>query len=651
MTRRLDLHPRNGHMLVVGIVARISGCAKQKEVSLVDQEDHAKEEVAELYQGPIEYRIISTKGKGERLDRPELVDIEAMLRTRELDLLVMEDVGRLVRGADAVRIWGIAVDHGTRCLAPNDCLDSWDDTWEQDILEACAEHVGHNAHCSKRLKKKLMNRFKKEGAITPCPTFGYIKPAETKTYDDWRKDDAATPTIQEGARRLKETLNCSATADWFNQQGVPVGPYCDRKEWYGAMLRRYYGNPILKGMPCRGKRRTVKRHEMGGRISEKNPDGPIYRACPHLAHLDPFVFDELNLLLEAKNDKFRRKRVNGVDPLWSVSRKRTRFPGQHACCWYCGWHYVWGGNGVTENLMCSASREWHCWNSFGFDGLLAVERLIPTITAELYGLNGFSDQFADMVRRARHDRSGSKADDWRQLLSDEVELAKEKENFNNAIKMFGARSTLLEQLNAIETREKELVMRRSRLEHLRTKELHVSENIDELRQQFEEQFQRLAIDSPEFGDLMRQLVSEFHVYLVRLVDGGHPMPRAKVKLTLSGIIPDAELVPGLEDLLTRDLTLDLFEQPQQRERIRVEAVRLAAEEVPQRQIAARLTDERPKLPVVQKALALDRKMRELGLETPYVLLTEPPDDYPKLRRHKNPKYRFQPRDGYVRPAL
>ena len=36
----------------------------------------------------------------------------------ELDLLVVEDVGRLVRGVEAVRIWGIAVDHGTRCIAP-----------------------------------------------------------------------------------------------------------------------------------------------------------------------------------------------------------------------------------------------------------------------------------------------------------------------------------------------------------------------------------------------------------------------------------------------------------------------------------------------------------------------------------------------------
>jgi site-specific DNA recombinase len=648
--------PRNGHTLITGVVARISGCANQKELSLEDQVDHAKEEVAELYQGPSEYRVVATKGKGEQLDRPELAEIEAMLRSRELDLLVMEDIGRLIRGAEASRLWGIAVDHGIRCIAPNDCCDTADGNWEQDLLEACAEHVGHNAQTSKRLKKKLMNRFKKYGAITPCPTSGYIKPEGAKTFDDWRKDDTATPIIQEGARRLKETLNCSAVADWFNRQGLPVGKYCGRrgrkiKKWTGAMVRRYYRNTMLKGRPCRGTRHTVKRHEKGRRVSEKNPKGPIYRECPHLAHLDPILFDELNALLTAKNDKYHRKLVNGIDPLWQVSRKRTVFPGQHACCWYCGWHFVWGGNGVTENLMCSNSRQCHCWNSFGFNGTLAAERLVSAITAELYQLHGFEAQFTDMVRLAQRGRSGNTADDWRQLLSDEAKLATEKENFNNAIKMFGARSMLLEQINNIETRERDLARRRHLLEHLRTKNLELPESIGELRQQLEDNFSRLATDSPEFGDLMRQLVPDFYVYLVRLVDGGHPLPRARVKLTLAGIVPDAQAVPKLEELLTRELTLDLFERPPQREQIRKDAVRLDAQHIPHRQIAAQLPEENPKLKVVQDALALDRKMKELGLESPYVLVTEPPEDYPKLRRHKNSQYKFRPREGYQRPAI
>jgi hypothetical protein len=651
-----NLVPRNGHTLVVGIVARISGCAKQKEVSLDDQVDHAKEIVAEMYEGPVEYRVIATKGKGERLDRPELAEIERMYRTGELDLSIQEDVGRLVRGADAVRLWGVAVDHGTRCIAPNDCCDTADENWEQDLLNACAEHVGHNAHTSKRIKHKKMNRFKKFGGATPCEIHGYIKPEGAKTFDDWLKVEAATPNIQEGLRRLKQTLNCSAVADWFNQEGVPVGKYCGRKgrkikKWNGAMVRRYYSNPLLKGQPGRGFRHTIKHHEKGRRISVPNPKGPIFRDCPHLAHVDPAEFDEVNTLLKAKNDKFHRKLINGVDPLWRVSRKRTVFPGQHACCWYCGWHYVWGGNGVTENLMCSASRCWRCWNSFGFNGPLAVGRLVSAITAELYQFDGFDNQFAELVRRAQHDRFGGVAEEWRQLLSDEATLAKEKENFNKAIAMFGPEPMLLEQLNAIKDREAGLVPRRHRLEHLQAKQLEVPGSALEMRQRLQDKFQQLAIDSPEFGDLMRQLVPEFYVYLVRLADGGHPLPRAKIKLTLAGIVPDAQLVPGLGELLTRELTLDLFDRPPQRERIREDSVRLSAQGLKPCQIASLLEEEKPKYQVVQRALALDRKMTELGLTSPYVLVLEPPEDYSKLRRHKNTKFRFEPKEGYQRPEM
>lgn len=93
--------PRNGEFAVGGIVARISGCSGQKELSLDDQVEHGKEVIRSEYDGPTEYEIIQTKGKGERLDRPELEEIEALIRTRKLDFLVMEDTGRLIRGSAA----------------------------------------------------------------------------------------------------------------------------------------------------------------------------------------------------------------------------------------------------------------------------------------------------------------------------------------------------------------------------------------------------------------------------------------------------------------------------------------------------------------------------------------------------------------------
>jgi site-specific DNA recombinase len=636
--------PRNGHTWGIGFVARISGCANQKEVSLEDQVDHGKEVAAEYCQGPAEYRVVATKGKGERLDRPELDEIEALLRTGELDLLVAEDIGRIIRGADAVRLCGIAVDHGTRVIAPNDCIDTMDENWEEDVLDACKEHVGHNRHTSKRIKKKLMNRFMKFGGAAAFEIFGYIKPPGAKTFDDWQKDPAATEIYQEWKRRLRETLNCSAVADWLNQRGVPTGKHARRKTWDGATVRRVTANPLLKGMPRRGLMHSIKHHETGRRISVKNPSGPKYYECPKLAFWTPDEFDELNALLAARNGPCKRKPVNGTDPRSHVPRKRTRFPGQYACCTYCGHECVWGGNGVTENLMCSGAREWHCWNSVGFNGLLAAREITEAISAELYDLEGFDAQFRDLVREVGQPGDKALAPRWEQLLRNEEAQKRKKANLAASMAEYGPMPMIEEGLAEIRTNEQKLARERRELESLKTRALQLPTSVTELRHLLEEQFQKLAVDSPEFGDLLRQLVPEFHVQLVRLCDGGHLMPQARVKLDLGGSIPDVKHAPELNGMLARELTLDLF-QPPQRERIRIETVCLAATGLSPRQIAPRLS-EKATATAVHNALALDRKMRELGLETPYVLVREPPDDYPKQRRHKNPKYRFEPLEGY-----
>ena len=97
-------------------------------------------------------------------------------------------------------------------------------------------------------------------------------------------------------------------------------------------------------------------------------------------------------------------------------------------------------------------------------------------------------------------------------------------------------------------------------------------------------------------------------------------------LDLSGCIDNAAHVPELQELQISVHTIDLFERPPQRERIREEAVALRAQGLLQRQISAKL-EERPRQPAVQRALLLDAMMRKSGVGSPYVVLEEPPDDY------------------------
>lgn len=249
--RTQPLEPKNEVFPVVLNLARISGCPSQKEASLEDQQDNAVEVVSELWEGDIEnaeFRLIATKGKGEDLTRPELAEVEAQLRTGEIDLLILDDIGRLVRGTEAARLIGLGVDHGTRTLAPNDGIDTADESWEEDVISACRDHVGHNAHTSKRLKQKLMNRFKRKGQATGLPIAGYLKPDDAASYHDWSLDEPSIPIIRKGASELRRHLNCSAIADYFESVGFKVGPYCTNEKWDGKMVRRFYDNPILKGI-------------------------------------------------------------------------------------------------------------------------------------------------------------------------------------------------------------------------------------------------------------------------------------------------------------------------------------------------------------------------------------------------------------------
>ena len=494
-----------------------------------------------------------------------------------------------------------------------------------------------------------MNRFKKLGLASGRPIAGYIVPEGAKTYGEWRKVETATAVIQAGKKILQTEFDYSCVANYFNEQRFAVGSHCRRPSWDGKMVRRFYGNPLLKGKPQRGFNHTIKIHGTGHRVSVKNPKGPTYYDAPHLAHMSEEEFDELQKLLAAAHAHHGRPKLNGVDPLLGRSRKHSQFPGLHSRCYYCGCHYVWGGNGITESLMCSNSREWHCWHTICFSGPVLSEKLVAAICSELPRLDEFDQQFAALVATAETAVASQSADSWAQLRHDEDVLAKEKANLMDTIKQFGPRPMVAEAVKALETEEGKLLLRRHKLERRHEERLKLPGSPSALRGMLEEEFRRLTIESPAFGNLMRSLVPEIYVYAVRLCDGGHLLPRAKIRLNLAGTFPDVNLVPGLGDLMTQDLTLDLFDPPQ-RERIREAAVGLAAGGLGPKAIAQAIA-EKPTSTAVQNALALQGKMISLGLDSPYVMVFEPPADYPKLRRHKNARYQFKPRDGYQRPKL
>ena len=650
--RTQPLEPRNKVFPVVLNLARISGCPSQKEASLQDQHDNAVEVVSELWDGEIEkveFRLISTKGKGEDLTRPELAEVEAQLKTGDIDLLILDDIGRLVRGTEASRLIGIGVDFGTRTLAPNDGIDTNDESWEEDVISACRDHVGHNAHTSKRLKQKLMNRFKRKGQATGLPIAGYIKPEDAESYYDWSVDEASTPIIKRGAADLRRHLNCSAIADYFESASFQVGPYCSNDKWDGKMVRRFYSNPILKGKPERGNMRTKKVHQTGKRPCEKNPEGPVAIEIPHLEILPSAEFDELNAALAEKNKgRGRKTNLKGEDPLKGIQRKRTRFPGQHAQCWYCGYQLVWGGNGTKENLQCKGSRRWECWNSVGFNGRRFASHVVNAINEMLSELPGMKRQYRSIVEDVAQQPDTRLLMDLNQLSADEKQLAKEFKNFHNALLEYGPSPGFKDVQDQLKQREHRLLVRRANLQR---KSILVSDlpgSTDELNELLRTAFLTLATDSYEFGSMLPKIVPSVYLYLVRMVDGGPCFPRVKFTVDLTGSF-ESDAPDELQSLLTREFTVDMFELPK-RARIHVDVMRLKQEGCNMKQTIERL-NEPLSTKMIGSAVKLNDLLEELGISDPLQFQAEPPNDYAKFRKHLNPKYSFSMMEGYTRPEL
>ena len=139
-------------------------------------------------------------------------------------------------------------------------------------------------------------------------------------------------------------------------------------------------------------------NKTGRHRSEKAPqEAQLFRAAPPLALLDAERYDRVIRLLAERNGRSRRKGENGKDTRAGVSRKRSRWPGQHIYCGICGRPYLWGGNGEKDHLMCQGAKLHRCWLGASCDGPPTAERIGAAIFREIEGLPDFDEAFIDAV--------------------------------------------------------------------------------------------------------------------------------------------------------------------------------------------------------------------------------------------------------------
>jgi hypothetical protein len=168
--------------------------------------------------------------------------------------------------------------------------------------------------------------------------------------------------------------------------------------------------------------------------------------------------------------------------------------------------------------------------------------------------------------------------------------------------------------------------------------------LQELTVTVEDLFGRLVTDDPEAGRILRRLIPSMYVLPYRCCDGKSIEGRLHLTINLASLLNSTPTEGRALEVVTRHLIIDLFDPPQ-RVTFR-EAVKELAPHHKEREIAAMLGIKQA---TVQHAKRLYRAMEELGLDDPYVLLTDPLTmGKSRMRRHQHLRYEFKPLDGFPR---
>jgi site-specific DNA recombinase len=423
----LRFSPRDAAVFQVVAVCRIS-TEHQDERSLDDQLAKLKEFVEGHYDGRTEWTVISSRGSGEYLDREELYRLEELIESGRVDLVIAEDLARICRRKRAYDFCELCVDSKTRLIALNDRVDTAQEGWEDGAFISTWHHERSNRDTSERIKRSLRNRFA-QGGVCQTFSYGYIKRPGTKSDADVRKDPGAEATYDQWFRRLEKGESYAEVSDWLNEIGIPTGDWFETQTWNGPLVSKVTHNPILKGLRRRNERVSRRVNKTGRHRSEKAPkEFRLYRHVPHFAFIEPQRYDRVIKLLADRNGHYCRNGDNGQDPRAGVSRRWTRWPGQHVYCGICGRLFGWGGNGQKDYLMCQGAKLHRCWLGVGCDGRLAAERIAAAVLQEIEGLPDFDEAFLEAVNAEAKRLDGERAGRQSQLSAQVVKVEREIDN-------------------------------------------------------------------------------------------------------------------------------------------------------------------------------------------------------------------------------
>lgn len=631
------LQPRDGHTLEVLSVRRVSDPDKQDERSLEDQgrlHEHWLEQRVDV---PVNITPIAGSGSGELLGRDEYQQLLDAVSTGRFDVVIAEDLGRIVRRVHAVLVCEHCVDFDTRLIALNDNIDTACPGWQDSSIFSAWHHERSNRDTSDRIKRTHRSRFMSGGCL-PTLIYGYVKPTGAKSDLDVRKDPQAEPIYKRWFEMLDGGATFAEVADWLNRTKVPVPPHARGTQWTGTIVGRITRNPLLKGVRERNRRKTKRNNASGRYVSvQADPEERLEREVPHLAFFEVGYYDRVLRKINDRNRRYRRSDEERHDPRRNIPRKRTRYPGQCIFCGICGRMYVFGGHGQRDHLMCDGARQHLCWNGATVDGPLAARRISAAIFAKIETLDGFDRAFLETVNAEANKLDAVRDQRVADLRREVAQAGRRVENLIAFVKDGDVSQAVRQELREEEAARVGLQQELAEVEAQPGEAVEIPE-VDQLKALARETFEDLAVDDFEFARRLRALTPRIVVFPYVPCDGGNVVLRARFYLRLANLLPSDRTRDVLDRPLQRELVVELFDPPR-RERIRGEVVRLRAEGYKQPAIAEKLGVT---VTAVQRAVAMQAQVEQLAMCDPYVPVTEPSDAASRMRRHLHPRYRFDP---------
>lgn len=613
---------RQGEPLRVLIIGRIS-TPHQREESIEASYEYVRKFLEQIYKGPVSITYLGEQKSGMVADRQTIHEAEDLIADGKVDLILVEDVGRIYRDtALLLRFVNEVLDANVRLISINDTLDSADEDWEVALAIATVRHGFASLDAKKRVRRTATYAFHRGGDVrkvifgyrkltkeeAACGQFGPVGLRLAKIAD-------CTPTIKQMKSMVMAGLRYVAIAEWLNAQGIKPGPYSKKGRWTAKLVIDFLRSRLLRG--DRELRKVIhQRLRMTGKhLRLKNPS-PERKHYPELAHLSEEEHDELLAKMDTLAEA-RRNEAGEKHPLWRVPRSQGIWPsaldGTCSACNECT--YVCD----DDQLKCSnciRRGQNQCWNHVVVDRERIRMTVIPWLWSMIEELPAGRTAFVEAAWSAVENVRDRQCSELNAEMQQVERLEKEAEHLGAAIAQGGNLNTLLTMLQEAEAA---LAASRGRCAELRTQSDHkLPFDRESFLQDPLATILELARISFEFGDLMRRVVKELVIVPVQDLMHGQVRPRVRIRVEFAREAqPDSSADP-----IVRTLTFDAFEWPQY---IRlVEPLRKLKAAMPNARRAQLAEALGVKIDVLKRTTAYIKLTEKRGTAEPYIELTSKP---------------------------